>query len=215
MSDFLLPHELQHARPTCPSPTPGIHSDSRPSSQWCHPAISSSVVLFSCCPQSLPSSESFPMSQLFTKVTESQVRYYIARFSWHLKLGHCYFYENFGKWGTKCLALDGEMWNSSKGIFFSQVSTDTPCITSLFQSFYFWILTQKVWALSLGTMSFTLLTRKVHNFITFICLFYESNYCTNQTCFFSFPFFCYLLVLWVWPTFQESLVSGWFYCTTI
>ena len=66
MSDSLRPHELWHARPPCPSPTPGVHSDSRPSSQWCHPAISSSVVPFSSCPQSLPASESFPMSQLFT-----------------------------------------------------------------------------------------------------------------------------------------------------
>ena len=64
VSDSLRPHESQHARPPCPSPTPGVHSDSRPSSQWCHPAISSSVVPFSC-PQSLPSSESFPVSQLF------------------------------------------------------------------------------------------------------------------------------------------------------
>ena len=55
--------ESQHARPSCPSPTPGVHSDSRPSSQWCHPAISSSVVPFSSCPQSLPASESFPMSE--------------------------------------------------------------------------------------------------------------------------------------------------------
>ena len=62
---LLRPHELQHARPPCPSPTPGVHSDSRPSSPWCHPAISSSVVPFSSCPQSLPASESFPMSQLF------------------------------------------------------------------------------------------------------------------------------------------------------
>ena len=58
-------HESQHARPPCPSPTPGVHSDSRPSSPWHHPAISSSVVPFSSCPQSLPVSESFPMSQLF------------------------------------------------------------------------------------------------------------------------------------------------------
>ena len=65
MSNSLRPHELQHARPPCPSPTPRVHSDSRPSSQWCHPAISSSVVPFSCCPQSLPASESFPMSHLF------------------------------------------------------------------------------------------------------------------------------------------------------
>ena len=62
----LWPHESQHARPPCPSPTPGVHSDSLPSSQWCHPAISSSVVPFSSCLQSLPASESFPVSQLFT-----------------------------------------------------------------------------------------------------------------------------------------------------
>ena len=66
VSDSLRPHESQHARPPCPSPTPGVHSDSRSSSQWCHPVISSSVVPFSSCPQSLPASESFPMSQLFT-----------------------------------------------------------------------------------------------------------------------------------------------------
>ena len=58
MSDSLLPHESQHARPPCPSPAPGVHWDSRPSSQWSHPAISSSVVPFSSCPQSLPASES-------------------------------------------------------------------------------------------------------------------------------------------------------------
>ena len=56
VSDSLPPHESQHARPPCPSPTPGVHSNSRPSSQWCHPAISSSVIPFSSCPQSLPSS---------------------------------------------------------------------------------------------------------------------------------------------------------------
>ena len=61
MSDYLRLHESQHARPPCPSPTPGVHS-----SRWCHPAISSSVVPFSSCPQSLPASESFTMSQLFT-----------------------------------------------------------------------------------------------------------------------------------------------------
>ena len=66
MSDSLGPHESQHARPPCPSPTPRVHSDSRSSSHWCHPAISSSVVPFSSCPQSLPASESFPMSQFFT-----------------------------------------------------------------------------------------------------------------------------------------------------
>ena len=66
VSDSLRPHESQHARPPSPSPTPGVHSDSRPSSRWCCPAISSSVVPFSSCLQSLPASEFFPMSQLFT-----------------------------------------------------------------------------------------------------------------------------------------------------
>ena len=65
MSDCLRPHESQHARPLCPSQTPRVHSDSIPSTQWCHPAISSSVVPFSSCPQTLPASESVPMSQLF------------------------------------------------------------------------------------------------------------------------------------------------------
>ena len=65
MSDSLRPHESQHARPPCPSPTPGVHSDSRPSSPWCHPAISSSVIPFFSCPQSLPASKSSSMSQLF------------------------------------------------------------------------------------------------------------------------------------------------------
>ena len=66
MSDSLWPHGLQHARPPCPSPTPGVHSNSCPLSRWCHPAISSSVVPFSSCPQSFPASKSFPMSQLFS-----------------------------------------------------------------------------------------------------------------------------------------------------
>ena len=66
MSNSLRPHESQHARPPCPSPTLGVHSKSCPSSLWCHPAISSSVVPFSSCPQCFPASESFPMSHLFT-----------------------------------------------------------------------------------------------------------------------------------------------------
>ena len=65
MSDSLWPHGLQHARPPCPSPTPRAYSNSCPSSQWCHPTISSSVVPFSSCPESFPASGSFPMSQLF------------------------------------------------------------------------------------------------------------------------------------------------------
>ena len=65
MSDSLWPHESHHARPPCPLPTPRVYSDSCPLSRWCHPAISSCVIPFSSCPQSLPASESFPMSQLF------------------------------------------------------------------------------------------------------------------------------------------------------
>ena len=71
MSDSLWPHELQHARPPCPSPIPGVYPNSCPLSQWCHPTISSSVVPFSSCPQSLPASESFPMSQLFASGGQS------------------------------------------------------------------------------------------------------------------------------------------------
>ena len=65
MSVSLRLHELQHTRPPCPSPTPGVHLNACPLSWWCHPTISSSVIPFSSCPQSLPASESFPMSQLF------------------------------------------------------------------------------------------------------------------------------------------------------
>ena len=66
MSNSLRPHESQHARPPCPLSTPGVYSNPCPSSWWCHPAISSTVVPFSSWPQSLPASGSFPMSQLFT-----------------------------------------------------------------------------------------------------------------------------------------------------
>ena len=66
VSDSLQTHEPQHARPPCPSPTPGVYPNSCPLSRWCHPAISSSVVPFSSCPQSFPASGSFQMSQLFT-----------------------------------------------------------------------------------------------------------------------------------------------------
>ena len=66
VSNSLRPHELQHTRPPCPSPTPRVYPNSCPLSRWCHPAISSSVIPFCSCPQSIPASESFPMSQLFT-----------------------------------------------------------------------------------------------------------------------------------------------------
>ena len=71
LSDSLPPHELQHARPPCPLPTPGVHSDSHPSSQWCHPAISSSAIPFSSCLQSFPASGSFPVRQLFSSGGQS------------------------------------------------------------------------------------------------------------------------------------------------
>ena len=71
VSNSLRPHEPQHARPPCPSPTPGVYTNPCPSSRWCHPAISSSVVPFSSCPQSLPASGSFPVSQLFTSGGQS------------------------------------------------------------------------------------------------------------------------------------------------
>ena len=71
VSNSLQPHELQHARPPCPSPTPGVYSNPCSSSWWCHPALSSSVVPFSFRPQSLPASGSFPISQLFTSGGQS------------------------------------------------------------------------------------------------------------------------------------------------
>ena len=71
MSDSLQPHEPQHARPPCPSPTPGVYPNSSPLSQWCHPNISSSVIPFSSCPQSFPASGSFQMSQLFASGGQS------------------------------------------------------------------------------------------------------------------------------------------------
>ena len=71
MSDSLWPHELQHTRPPCPSPTPRVYPNSCPLSRWCHPTISSSVIPFSSCPQSVPASRSFPISQLFTSGDQS------------------------------------------------------------------------------------------------------------------------------------------------
>ena len=71
VSDSLRPHVPQHTRPPCPWPTPGVHPNPCPSSQWCHPTISSSVVPFSSCPQSFPAPGSFPMSQLFTSGGQS------------------------------------------------------------------------------------------------------------------------------------------------
>ena len=83
MSDSLRPHESQHAMPPCPSPTPGVYLNSCPLSRWCHPAISSSVVPFSSCPQSLPASGSFPRvnsSHQVAKVLEIQLQH--QSFQW-------------------------------------------------------------------------------------------------------------------------------------
>ena len=85
VSDYLQLHESQHARPPCPSPTPGVHSGSHPSSRCCHPAISSSIVPFSSCPQSLPASESFPTNQFFA-------------WGGHLKLRNCKNCLKFVEW---------------------------------------------------------------------------------------------------------------------
>ena len=71
VSDSFRPHEPQHARPPCPSPTPGVHPNPRPLSRWCHPTISSSVIPFSSCHQSFPASGSFPMNQLFASGGQS------------------------------------------------------------------------------------------------------------------------------------------------
>ena len=98
VSDSLRPHESQHTRPPCPSPFPGVHSDSRPSSQWCHPAISSSVNPFFSYPQSLPASESFPMSQLFAWGGQSTRASALASFSpenTHLHI-HTYIHIHIG-----------------------------------------------------------------------------------------------------------------------
>ena len=86
VSDSLRPHETQHARPPCLSPTPGLHPNPCPSSRWCHPAISSSVILFSSCPQSSPASGSFQMSQFLhqvAKVLEFQLQH--QSFQWTLR----------------------------------------------------------------------------------------------------------------------------------
>ena len=105
VSDSLRPHESQHARPPCPSLSPGVHSDSCPSSHWCHPAISSSVVPFSFCPQSLPASESFPMSQLFTWVVQSTGASALASFL--LKKSQVDLLQN-GLVGSPCSPRDSQ-----------------------------------------------------------------------------------------------------------
>ena len=87
MSDSLRPHELQHARPPCPLPTPGVYPNSRASSRWCHPAISSSVVPFSSPLQSFPAWESFPMSQFSHQVAKVlKLQFQHQSFQWIFRL---------------------------------------------------------------------------------------------------------------------------------
>ena len=100
VSDSLRPHELQQARPPYPLPSPGVHSNSRPSGRWCHPAISSSVVPFSSCPLSLPASESFPMSQLFASGGQSIGVSALASVLWKWKW----------KWKWSHLVVSDSLW---------------------------------------------------------------------------------------------------------
>ena len=113
VSDFLRPHESLLTRPPCTSPTPRVHSDSHSSSQWCHPAISSSVVPFSSCPQSLPASESFPMSQLFPWGSQStgvsallKTRLFILETG---SLGYCKAFDKFYNI-TKVIKITFKKW---------------------------------------------------------------------------------------------------------
>ena len=105
VSDSLQPHESQHTRPPCPSPTPRVHWDSRPSSQWCHPVISSSVVPFSSCPQSLPALEYFPMSQLFAWGSQSTGVSALASFLPKYSQG---WYLQNGLVGSPCSSRDSQ-----------------------------------------------------------------------------------------------------------
>ena len=102
MSNSFSTHGLQHAKPLCPSSTPGVHSNSHPLSRWCHPPISSSVVPSSSCPQSLPASESFPMSQLL--LTQGLVKAMVFPVvmygceSWTVKKAECWRIDAFELW---------------------------------------------------------------------------------------------------------------------
>ena len=101
VSDSLRPHGLQHARLLCPSPTPRVYSNSCPSSQWCHPTISSSVIPFSSCPQSFPASGSFQMSWFFTSGGQSmEFQLHHQSFWWTLRTF---------RWRLDLLAVQGTL----------------------------------------------------------------------------------------------------------
>ena len=132
VSNSLQTHASQHARPPCPSPTPGVHSDSRPSSQRYHPAISSSVVPFSSCPQSLPASESFPMSQLSAWGSQSTEASALASFL--PKKSRADLLQN-GLVGSPCSPRDSQESSPTaqfKSISFSALSfLHSPTLTSI------------------------------------------------------------------------------------
>ena len=118
VSNSLWPHESQHARPLCPSPTPRVHSNSRPSSRWCHLAFSSSVVPFSSCPQSLLASESFPMSQFFVWGP----KYWSFSFSISLSKEHPRLIS-FTMDGLDLLAIQGTLQESSPTPEFKSINS--------------------------------------------------------------------------------------------
>ena len=113
VSYSLRPHELQHARPPCPSPNPGVHSDSRPSSWWCHPAISSSVIPFSSRLQSLSLSESFPMSQLMRRHEVAKVLEFQLQHQSFQRTPRADLLQN-GLVGSPCNPRDSQDWDSQE-----------------------------------------------------------------------------------------------------
>ena len=125
MSNSLRPHELQHTRPPCPSPTPRVHPNPCPLSRWCHPTISSSVVPFSSCPQSFPASRSFSMSQLFQSGGQSIG---VSASTWVLPM-------NTQDWSP--LAWTGWISLQSKGFSRDFSNTTFKSISSLVLSFLY------------------------------------------------------------------------------
>ena len=153
MSDSLRPHELQHARPPCPSPTPWVHWDSRPSSQWCHPAISSFVFPFSSCPQSLPASV-FSNESTLDYICSKCI--FVSSFSsfWLLSLsllsGSCFLIQPSEAkstvwWQVRCLLEPwSRVWSLEwakrfQSFLFSTLTSLHPCwdLTDLKQRFLF------------------------------------------------------------------------------
>ena len=155
MSNSSWPHESQHARPPCPSPTPGVYSNSYPLSQWCHPIISSSVVPFSSCLKSFPASGYFPMSQLFTSDGQSIG---VQSFEWTLRTD----FLLDGLVGS--LAVQGTLKESSPAPQFESINSFLfsllygPTLTSIYDywknhSFDYMDFVGKVMSLLFNTLS--------------------------------------------------------------